>query len=98
MCGNFANMAKNVQVFFVNMVINVRVFVLSKLQGMCGEFINMAMDVGIFFCQYGNDYNSFSIWQRIFMLIQYGNKFAAMYNVLMNMGFIFSTLMNVQCQ
>ena len=47
-------MAKNVQVFFVNMAISVRVFVLSKLQRMCGEFVNMVITLVHF--QYGREF------------------------------------------
>jgi len=85
MCGFYVNIAKNVGVFinmamdvrvFVNMAINMRVFVLSKLQRMCGEFVNMAINVQLF-VNIVIDYSSFSIWQRILILIQCGNTFAA---------------------
>jgi len=105
-CGEFVNMTMDVRVFVVQIANNVwricqydngcAVF-WSKLQRMCGEFVNMALDVRVFwsklkknvwgicqydngcagFCQYSNDYRSFSIWHRIFMLIQYRNIFIA---------------------
>jgi hypothetical protein len=59
---------------------------LSVWPRMCGIFVSIAKNVrdvcqygqecGVFF-KYGNDYMSFSIWQRIFLLIQYGNIFSA---------------------
>jgi len=78
--GVFVNMAKNVGVF-VNMAKNVGGFVnvakmwgfLSIWQWVCGfYFVNMAKNVGGFVNS--NDYSSFSIWQRISMLIQYKKK------------------------
>jgi hypothetical protein len=105
-CFYFVNMAKNVG-GFVSMAKKVGVFV-NMAKNMV-VFVNMVMGVQFLLCQYGkefgrfcqcsNGYSLFSIWQRISMLIKYRNKHLLLIcNVLTNMQFAFSTLMNVQGQ